>query len=318
MRAFLSNDGKAAELPFAEAAPQFGSAELVWLHLDGRQSDARRWIDTQGDIPELAREALRASETRPRSDVFGTGAIINLRGLGLTPEDDPDPLVSTRFWAERGRVISLTYRSPKALEPVVDAFLGGQIADPGDLISTFARTITNGLDPEISALGDAIDDIEARIDQDRTRATRRKVGRLRASAIGYRRFLVPQREALNRLAQSGADWLNGDDRLHLREAADRYARMAEELEAVRERATIVHDELTDLRAEQMDARALLISIVALIFLPLTFITGLLGMNVAGIPYAKEPWAFWGVVGFCLVIGIAVLAYFVRARWIRGR
>jgi zinc transporter len=55
---------------------------------------------------------------------------------------------------------------------------------------------------------------------------------------------------------------------------------------------------------------LVLSIVALIFLPLTFITGLLGMNVEGIPYAKEPWAFWGVVGFCTAIGSG------RARLVR--
>jgi zinc transporter len=81
---------------------------------------------------------------------------------------------------------------------------------------------------------------------------------------------------------------------------------------------VVHDELTDLRTERMDARALLISIVALIFLPLTFITGLLGMNVKGIPYAEEVWAFWGVVGLCAVLGAAVLAYFIRLRWVRDR
>jgi zinc transporter len=85
---------------------------------------------------------------------------------------------------------------------------------------------------------------------------------------------------------------------------------------VRERAALLHEQLTDLRAEQLDQRALLISIVAFIFLPLTFITGLLGMNVEGIPYDDRPWAFWGVVGFCLVIGLIVLGWFARRHWLR--
>ena len=92
--------------------------------------------------------------------------------------------------------------------------------------------------------------------------------------------------------------------------------MAEELEAVRERAALLHEQLTDLRAEQIDKRALLISVVAFIFLPLTFITGLLGMNVDGIPYAHSPWAFWGVVTLCVLIGFGVLGWFVRRRWLR--
>ncbi|NEL27822.1 MAG: zinc transporter ZntB, partial [Xanthomonas perforans] len=81
------------------------------------------------------------------------------------------------------------------------------------------------------------------------------------------------------------------DRLHLSAAADRAARMAEEVDSIRERAALIHETLTDLRAEQLDQRSLQIAIVAMVFLPLTFVTGLLGMNVEGIPFAKEPWAF---------------------------
>ena len=94
--------------------------------------------------------------------------------------------------------------------------------------------------------------------------------------------------------------------------------MTEELEAVRERSALLHEQLTDLRAEEIDQRSLLISVVAFIFLPLTFITGLLGMNVEGIPDAQDPWAFWGVVVLCVILGSVVLAWFVRRQWLRRR
>jgi zinc transporter len=105
-------------------------------------------------------------------------------------------------------------------------------------------------------------------------------------------------------------WLSQDDRQHINEAANKFARMAEELEAVRERAALLHEQISDLRAEQLDARGLQLSVVAFIFLPLTFLTGLLGMNVAGIPYAEEPWAFGAVVGACLAIAFVISAYFI--------
>ena len=91
--------------------------------------------------------------------------------------------------------------------------------------------------------------------------------------------------------------------------------MAEQLEAVRERAALLHEQLTDLRAEIVDRRSLGIAIVAFIFLPLTFVTGLLGMNVTGIPFAEREWAFWGVVGFCGVIALAVLGWFAVRQWL---
>jgi zinc transporter len=317
-RIFVAKDTKAAELSFADGINAFGDAGLVWLHIDGRETISAQWLAAQSDIPETAKAALTAQETRPRCEIIGQGALINLRSLGQTPEDDPDALVSIRFWAEAGRVISVSYRSPLALEPVIDEFLGSRIHDPGDLISEFAKAITTELDPHIADIGDTIDRCEIALESVNIHATRRKVAAMRSHAIGYRRFVAPQRQALDRLATTPFDWLDDDDRLHLRDAADRCARMTEELEAIRERAALMHDELTDRRAEQMDARALLISIVALIFLPLTFITGLLGMNVAGIPYAQEPWAFWGVIGVCALLAMVVLGWFVRARWIRGQ
>ena len=103
--------------------------------------------------------------------------------------------------------------------------------------------------------------------------------------------------------------------MHLREAADRFARMAEELEAVRERAALLHEQLTDLRAEIVDRRSLAIAVVAFIFLPLTFITGLLGMNVEGIPFAQRDWAFWGVFGLCFLIAVIVLGWFAVRQWL---
>src|SRR6185503_12268288 len=145
---------------------------------------------------------------------------------------------------------------------------------------------------------------------------RTTITRIRSEAIAFRRFVAPDRDALTQLAAMDFDWLAEDDKLHIREAADRFARMTEELEAVRERSALLHEQLTDLRAEEIDQRSLLISVVAFICLPLTFITGLLGMNVAGIPDSADPWAFWWVVGLCVLIGLGVLAWFIRRQWLR--
>ena len=77
------------------------------------------------------------------------------------------------------------------------------------------------------------------------------------------------------------------------------------LEAIRERSALLHEQITDLRAEMIDRRSLMIAIVALIFLPLTFVTGLFGMNVDGIPYAHHPGSFWAVTGFSVFVGLEI-------------
>lgn len=316
--AFVFRDGAATEIPFEEAIKLPRNGGLIWLQIDGREDAARNWIRDQADIPHIAREAMLAQETRPRATLIGAGALVNLRGLGTTPDDDSDALVSTRFWADKGRVISVSFRTPRALNLVIDRFHAGEIVDPGDLLSRFAEATSDLLDPDVAELGDAMDDCEVNVDGASILTIRKHVTEVRSQAISYRRFVAPQRQALERLAAAELDWLDEDDRMHLREAADRAARMAEELEAMRERAALIHEELTDRRAELIDTRSLIISIAALIFLPLTFVTGLLGMNVEGIPYAKEPWAFWGITGFCILLALSVLGWFVRAQWIRGK
>lgn len=299
-------------LPEALAGP----CDLVWVHLADNDDESQAWLTTQAGLTDYVVEALTATETRPRCDQIADGALLNLRGRSTEEMVMSDPLASVRIWAVAGRVFSVTRRPLTALDIVVASVETGLIRDPGDLIAEFAAAITADLDPEVADLGDALDDCEAELDADRVFQLRREVTKVRVKAIGYRRFLFPQRSALEKLAALPIGWLQDDDRLHLTAAADRAARMAEELESIRERAALMHEALTDLRAEQIDQRSLVISVVAMIFLPLTFLTGLLGMNVAGIPYAHEPWAFDGVVWVCVATAVAISTYFIRRSWFR--
>ena len=291
-------------------------SELVWIHRTDSDTAAKAWLSDDAGLADYIVDALTADETRPRCDQIGDGVILNLRGRSDDRMLMSDPLASVRIWAVAGRLISVTRRPLTAVSLVEAELASGAIHDPGDLIAAFATAITNELDPEVAELGDLLDDCEADLSGDRIFELRQKVTKVRSAAIGYRRFLSPQRTAIEKLAALPAPWLASDDRLHLSAAADRAARMAEELESIRERAALTHEALTDLRAEQIDRRSLIIAIAAMVFLPLTFLTGLLGMNVAGIPYAHEPWAFWGVVGVCAVIAIGIAGYFIRRHWFR--
>lgn len=310
--AYVVRGGKTEEVPLKQALGQKG--ELVWIHLTTNDERAQAWLGGEAALSPYVIETLTAAETRPRCDAVGSGAVINLRGLSSEEMAASDPLASIRIYALDGRLFSVTRKHLNAVPIVRTEVEAGAILDPGDLIAAMAQAITEELDPVVADLGDSLDDCEERITANSAFELRRQVNRARVQAIGFRRFLVPQRAALEKLANLGVGWLGDDDRLHLTAAADRAARMAEELESIRERAALTHETLTDLRAEQIDQRALIIAVVAMVFLPLTFITGLLGMNVAGIPFAHEQWAFGAVVAICVVLGVAVGAYFIARHW----
>jgi zinc transporter len=314
----LVGDGAFRHLTVEEAEAYRGPG-FLWLHLHGRDESDLSLLKRQSHIPEVAASALIATETRPRCDRIEFGAIVNLRGPGELDTDDSDRLVSIRLWVHQNRVTSVSRRRMTATADVMRRMEAGEIQDPGDLVAAFARRISLELDPQVAALGDQLDEVESDLeDPQNLYRYRRTITGIRSEAIAFRRFVAPDRDALMTLAGYDFEWLSQEDRLHIREAADKFARMAEELEAVRERAALLHEQITDLRAEQLDTRGLQISIVAFIFLPLTFITGLLGMNVEGIPYAERPWAFWGVVAFCIAVGAAVALYFMWRHWLRTR
>lgn len=291
-----------------------GEGAFVWEHIENLDETILPLKHAQ--LPDVVVAALVASETRPRCEQIENGALINLRGLAAEGDGVGDKLVSIRAWAHRDGVISVSRRQLAATTKVERAMRAGNIHDPGDLVAAYAGEISNGLDPEVAQLGDEVDDCESALDEGSIYRLRTSIAAARTQAIAFRRFIAPNRDALLALAALDVDWLAQEDRLHIRAAADRFARMAEELEAVRERSALLHEQLTDLRAELIDQRSLIIAIVAFIFLPLTFITGLLGMNVQGIPFAHENWAFWGVLGFCAVIGLGVFGWFARRHWIR--
>ena len=307
-------EGKASKVDIKEALT-CGDA-MAWVHLSTNAEQAQTWLRDEAKLSEYVVEALTANETRPRCEAFDDGAYLNLRGRTDEKIEPSDMLASLRLWVVKGRVISVTRKHLLATDIVEQEVIKGAVHDPGDLITAFAVAITNDLDPVVADLGDDLDDCEQQLDAARVFELRRSVTRVRVEAINYRRFVNPQRAALEKLATLPGDWLGQDDRAHLAAAADRAARMAEELEAIRERSSLMHEALTDLRAELLDQRSLVISIAAMVFLPLTFLTGLYGMNVEGLWFAHAPWAFDAIVALCVLIAAGVASYFVAKHWLR--
>lgn len=292
-----------------------GDGSLLWLHLHGPDEQAPAWLALKDDVPDAALAALVASETRPRCEAIADGALVNLRGVGDAAIQSADPLNSIRLWLGEGRVISATRARVDALRTLCDAVKAGRVTDPGELVAVLAEAISRQLDGVIADVGDKLDEIEETLAGNENADLRRDTNAIRAQAISFRRFVAPENVALANAADLPCGWLDDQDRTAIREAANRFARMTEELDAIRDRAALVSEQLAEARAEVLERRSFILSVVALIFLPLTFFTGLLGINVRGIWYADHPQAFNGVLIICAVTAAILSAFFFVRRWI---
>lgn len=175
--------------------------------------------------------------------------------------------------------------------------------------------------PTIEQLSDQVADLEEHLigteagGQVDLRDVRRQLIDLRRVAISLRRYVAPQRDALNRLTQLPERWIDEQVRGGLRETLDRVTRITEELDEVRERSAVVQDELMNRISQRMERTMYTLTVVATIMLPLGFLTGLLGINVAGIPGTETPWAFWAVCGALAAMAAAEIWLLKRLKWL---
>jgi len=291
-----------------------GEGATLWAHLDYSEDDVRNWLYEESGLDQTVCDALLAEETRPRHFLHGEGIMLSMRGVNFNPGSDPEDMVSVRVWIEPGRIISMRQRRVRSVEDLAEALESGRgPCDPGDFIAMLAERITDRMGDIIGEIDETVDDLEDSVVGQENRVLRKDLSDIRRKAISLRRYIAPQRDMLNRLYGERNALVTESVRYRLREAGERTARYVEDLDSSRDRAAITHEELNSMMAEQMNRIMYMLSIVAGIFLPLSFLTGLLGINVGGIPGTESKTAFAVVCLLIVLIAIAEYIYFKRKK-----
>lgn len=311
----LDGKGGGKHLAWEEIGAWVPADGTLWVHLDYRGAAARTWLEQESKIDPLLLESLTATETRPRSDVHKNVMLGILRGVNLNPGADPEDMVSIRFWIEGDRIVTMRHRRILALEGLRKAVESGEgPVGSGDFLDSLADRLTAHMGRVIVDIDDEFDAIEEEVLTVKSYELRPKLANIRRSVISLRRYIAPQRDVITQIQNAKVDWLNDAERMSLRETADRTTRFVEDLDAIRDRATVTQEELNSTLSEQMNKTMYVLSIVAGIFLPLGLLTGLLGINVGGIPGTENPWAF---AIFCVIL-VAVAVWqiwlFKRKKW----
>lgn len=312
----LDGQGGATALAPEEVAQWTPEQGLLWLHLDYSKPGTRQWLEQQDYLDEISVSALTAEETRPRATSHKGGLLVALRGVNMNPESDPEDMVSIRLWVDQHRVISSRKRRLLSVDDIIKAF------KEGDGPRTSGEFLAVLCDRLVRRMANAIDNAEDRADELEESSLalarsqlRHELSELRRQAIALRRYLAPQREALSWLQSARLAWFEDTERLRIRESGDRLAQYIETLDSIRERAAVTQEELVNQISEESNARMYLLSLVSAIFLPLGFATGLLGINVGGIPGADNDHSFMIFVGILIAIGVGILLYFRYKRWV---
>jgi len=314
----LTMDGQGGFQPFegdpASARPTPGGAQ--WVHVNFSTDTGSDWLARHSGIAPTIVEAMVEEDSRPRFVGHGEGALMILRGVNLNPGSEIEDMISVRIWLERDRIVTASRRHLRSVSDVFDAL------EKNDGPRSAAAVLLVLVERLGFYIGEVVDQLGERLESAETGVTDPSVvvrgspfSAIRRKTARIRRSLAPQREALERTSQNVSDLFSVQQVHDLREEVNWFTLLLEELDLIRERALVAQEEFLGILAHDQNQRMLVLAIVSAIFLPLSFLTGLMGMNVAGLPGTENPWSFWILVGLMTGVAAVILVLFRIKKWL---
>ena len=284
----------------------------AWVHFDRADPSLSEFLTAH--VPDIPAQSLTQSETRPRCDRYEDGLILNLRGINLNPGQSSHDMVSLRIWATASLIVSVRVRRVFAAEDLAELCRSQNAPrSVGKFLTALVGRLGDRIESEVTTLGVQTDELEDDgygVDS----STGLHLGPRRKEVIKLRRYLAPQREALGRMLALDGSLFSKSELNSLREPVNRAILAVEELDAIKDRLDALQSHHDAQVAAKLGKNSYVLSIVAAIFLPLGFLTGLFGVNVAGMPGIDWPLAFAAISLSCVVIGVVLLALFRWMKW----
>ncbi len=294
---------------------------VAWFHADANSPERVITLLHRLGVSTRTATAMSRTRTRPTFFVADEGIVLILRGVNLNPGARPDDMVALRMLVTPRLVVTLRHRRMLAVGDIKRRLARG--AGPtgaGRFIADLVECTSGRMEPVIEELMERLDELDDRLDRSTcaTATERVELSDIRHQSIRLRRYIAPQRDLLARLladAASGAHPIIGqllgqDERAVLHESADRFARFVEDLDLIQQRSALTSEEIAQQQTARVNRSLFILSVISLVFVPVSAITSLLGVNLGGIPLADSPIAFAVLCGILVVViagEIAILA-----------
>ncbi|MBF0341290.1 MAG: hypothetical protein HQL95_10070 [Magnetococcales bacterium] len=316
----IDKQGKALAIGWNEIRSWKPDNGYFWLVSRPDGEETRRWLQTESDLDPQVVNVLLSDDNRPHTVFNNEGTLIALRAVnqGQTGEDDDD-LTCVNIWVDKSRIIVIRTRKILACDDVRNEIKEGNIPrDTGELFSRLIDRIMSRLGPFTSRIDHELDLLEDRILLSSTTGTsQQELSVMRHRIITARRFLVPQHGVLSSLYSDRAFWLSDPCKRQLREANSHINRAIEDINACREHAALLQDEIMARMDRSMNRTMKIVAVFTAFLMPVNAVTSLLGTNIEGIPGQAGTNTPYGFLFECLgLFCLMLISYFVfkRLKW----
>lgn len=303
-----------------ECFPFKDKPTVTWINIDGlHQVDLIEKIGKNFDFHPLLLEDILNTEQRPKIEDFETHIYIVLKMLYY--EDKTNEIISEQFSIIFGQnfVISFQEKEGDIFVPIIERIRTGKgrIRKMGSdyLAYSLIDAIVDSYFIILEKLGENIEDVEENMIANPTPETLRAIHRLKRKMISLRKSVWPLREVVNAFERSDSKLIQESTRIYLKDVYDHTIQVIDTVETFRDMLSGILDIYLSSISNKMNEIMKVLTIIATIFIPLTFIVGVYGMNFEYMPELRWQWGYpiiWSVI---LIVGISMIAYFRKKKWL---
>ncbi len=300
---------------------------MVWVNVAGLGDvEILRAVATIFGVHHLALEDVVHVHQRPKVEVYGEHIFVVLRVLSgdgmISKTEQLSLFLGARF------VLTFQERIDDALEPIRRRLrkIGPRMHGKGPDYLAYAiiDTVVDSYFPVLETLGERMEEIEDEVILSPVAGTAREVHCLSRSLLELRRAIWPTRDAINTLIREPYSVLSDSTRLYLRDCADHAARAIDLIETYRELGSNLMSLYQSMVSNRMNEVMKVLTIIATIFIPLSFVAGVYGMNFDpeasrwNMPELTWTWGYPAVLSLMLVMALGMLLFFKRRGWLGFR
>ncbi|HET9481901.1 MAG TPA: magnesium/cobalt transporter CorA [Candidatus Polarisedimenticolia bacterium] len=308
-----------SDLSTAQECHAFASAEgTTWIDVQGLADlELLRALGELFGLHPLAIEDVVSLRQRPKADDYDSHMFIIARmpevGGARAGTDQTSLFLGPRF------LITFQEHYGDCLDPVRERLRRGKglmrRSGPDYLAYAILDAVIDGYFPLLEAYGETLEALEDEVVDRPIRASLERIHDARRDLLTLRRAVWPMRDAVNSLVREESDLISDQTRLYLRDCYDHSVQILDMVETYRELAAGLMDIYISSLSQKLNEVMKVLTIIATIFIPLTFVVGLYGMNFEHMPELKWRYGYPAVLVAMAIMGLFMLVYFIRKGWI---
>lgn len=299
--------------------PRVAEGRVTWLNVDGvHQAEVVETLGKSFKLHPLVMEDILNTDQRPKVEDYDGYLYIVLRMLRYDGERNQINSEQVSLILGEHFVLSLQEREGDVFDGVRERLKGGRQLrqlHADYLAYALIDAVVDHYFEMLEQIGEQIETLEDELMNRPDRATLAKIHHFKREMLLLRRSVWPLREVLGRLSRTESPLISNETRLFLRDVHDHCIHIMDTVETFRELLVGMLDLYLSSVSNRMNEVMKMLTLIATVFMPLTFIAGVYGMNFAVMPELHWTWGYPAVLGLMLVIALGLVVFFRRRRWL---